>query len=330
MPDRRVTSKDVAREAGVSQSTVSYVLNDTPNQSISQATRERVRDAAASLGYAPSAAARALRRGSTDTVLAILPDVPVGDALISLVRGLTEVLEPHGHNVVSRRQRDSGSLRALWRELMPAAIANLAAFPAQEEEAIEAAGIPVIGVSLDGEPGRTVRVPQDVIGRMQAEHLVRRGHRHLAFAAPTDTHLLGFARGRLAGVRQACEAHGLPAPVVVDVPLHVDAAARAVRRMRERDEPVTGVCAYNDEVALAVLAGLRTSGLAVPEDVAVVGVDNLVAGRLAAPPLTSVDIRPDDVGATIARHVLRRLRPDLGLPEPDDEPSVELVVRASS
>lgn len=330
MPARRVTSKDVARRAGVSQSTVSYVLNDAPNQSISSATRERVRAAAADLGYAPSAAARALRRGSTDTVLAILPDAPVGHALIALVRGMSDVLEPHGHTVVSRRQRDTASLRQLWQELMPAAIANLAAFPPEEEAAMEAAGIPVVGVSLDGGSRRTVRVPQDAMGRMQAEHLVRRGRTRLAFAAPTDTHLQAFAQGRLAGVTQVCAARGLPAPVVMDVPLYADAAGRAVRRMREREDPVTGICAYNDEVALAVLAGARESGVAVPGDVAVVGVDNLVAGRLAAPALTSVDIRPDEVGGTIARHVLRRLKPDLGLPEPDDEPAIELVVRASS
>ncbi|QGQ18826.1 LacI family DNA-binding transcriptional regulator [Cellulomonas sp. JZ18] len=330
MPARRVTSKDVARRAGVSQSTVSYVLNDAPNQSISRATRERVRQAAEELGYAPSAAARALRRGSTDTVLAVLPDAPVGGALIALVRGMSDMLEPHGHTVVSRRQRDTSSLRQLWQELMPAAIANLAAFPPAEEAAMEAAGIPVVGVSLEGGSGRTVRVPQDLIGRTQAEHLVRTGRTRLAFAAPTDPHLQAFAQGRLTGVRQTCEALGLPEPVVVDVPLHADAAGRAVRRMREREDPVTGICAYNDEVALAVLAGLRETGVAVPAEVAVVGVDNLVAGRLAAPPLTTVDIRPEEVGSTIGRHVLRRLKPGLGLPEPDDEPSIELVVRASS
>lgn len=330
MPGRRVTSKDVARHAGVSQSTVSYVLNDAPNQSISQATRDRVRDSARALGYTPSAAARALRRGSTETVLVVLPDAPIGPAIAALLEGVSQVLEPHGHAVVHRRHRGKGGLGALWQELMPAAIANLAAFPLTEEAAMEAAGIPVVGAALDGERGRTMRVPQTTIGCRQVEHLVQRGHRRIAFAAPTDPHVEPFARGRLAGVEQACADHGLPAPLVLDVPLHADAAARAVQRMRDRDDPVTAVCAYNDEVALAVLAGLRTLGLSAPGDLAVVGVDNLVAGRLAAPPLTTIDIRPDDVGTALGKHVLRRLKPELELPEPDDEPPIDLVVRATT
>jgi DNA-binding LacI/PurR family transcriptional regulator len=75
---RRVTSADVARVAGVSRATVSYVLNDTPHQTISAATRTRVFEAASSLGYAPSAAARALRTGRSDVVLCLLPDWPIG------------------------------------------------------------------------------------------------------------------------------------------------------------------------------------------------------------------------------------------------------------
>src|SRR4051812_43365688 len=78
---RRATSADVAREAGVSRATVSYVLNDTPHQKIPEATRRRVLEAAARLGYAPSAAARTLRTGRSDVVLGMLPDWPIGPAV---------------------------------------------------------------------------------------------------------------------------------------------------------------------------------------------------------------------------------------------------------
>lgn len=78
---RRVTAKDVARRAGVSQSTVSYVLNDTPNQTISDDTKKRVRLAAEELNYMPSAAARTLRRGTSDTVLVIIRDAQIGRSL---------------------------------------------------------------------------------------------------------------------------------------------------------------------------------------------------------------------------------------------------------
>src|SRR4051794_41190218 len=87
---RRITSADVAREAGVSRTTVSYVLNETPHQKIPDATRQRVLDAVARLEYAPSAAARALQSGRSDVVLCLLPDWPIGPA----VRGPLGALPP--------------------------------------------------------------------------------------------------------------------------------------------------------------------------------------------------------------------------------------------
>src|SRR3954447_11730402 len=86
---RRVTATDVAREAGVSQATVSYVLNDTPGQTIPEQTRQRVRAAMDRLAYTPHAAARALRRGHSDTVLFVLPDWPLGASLVAVIEGLT-------------------------------------------------------------------------------------------------------------------------------------------------------------------------------------------------------------------------------------------------
>ena len=82
---RAVTATDVAREAGVSQATVSYVINDDPNQKISSETRGRVLAAVARLGYTPSAAARALRKGSSDLVLLALPDVPMCPAVADFI-----------------------------------------------------------------------------------------------------------------------------------------------------------------------------------------------------------------------------------------------------
>lgn len=327
---RRVTAKDVARRAGVSQSTVSYVLNDTPNQTISAATRERVHQAAQDLGYTPSAAARALRRGSSETVLIVLPDAPIGENIALVIETVTEVLEPHGFTVVYRRQKDGHSLAALWHELMPAAIANMAAFPPGDEAAIREAGIPVVSSTLDTGDGPAMRMPQVTVGRVQVDHLVERGHRHLAFAASDDPQVAEFMTRRLAGVRGRCQALGLPEPLVVEVPLDAERAARAVGAMRDRAEPVTAVCAYNDDVAFAVLAGMRARGLQAPADLAVIGVDNITIAPFAVPPLTTVDIHADLVGADLGRLVLRLLKPELEVPEPAHESAVDLVVRAST
>ena len=93
---RRVTSADVARVAGVSRATESNVLNDTPRQTISSATRGRVLEAATSLGYAPSAAARTLRTGRSDVVLCLLPDWPIGQQVGALLANLSTALSRSG------------------------------------------------------------------------------------------------------------------------------------------------------------------------------------------------------------------------------------------
>ncbi|NTW41626.1 MAG: LacI family transcriptional regulator, partial [Cellulomonadaceae bacterium] len=110
---RAVTAKDVAVAAGVSQATVSYVINDHPGQKISPQTRERVLAAVARLGYTPSAAARALRKGSTDIVLLVLPDVPFGPLIAHIIEQLTDELEPHGLTTITRRVRDTSPLASL-------------------------------------------------------------------------------------------------------------------------------------------------------------------------------------------------------------------------
>jgi DNA-binding LacI/PurR family transcriptional regulator len=329
MTERRVTSRDVAQKAGVSQSTVSYVMNDAPGQTISAATRERVLQAAAELGYTPSATARALRRGTSEVVLVVIPDGQIGQVALEVLGAFGEIVDGHGYSVVYQRRRGR-ALDAILRELRPVGVADVAAFTPEDEAAAAHLGIPVVGLSVDGVDGQAMRIPQGKVGALQVGHLVARGHTHLGYAASADPLATILMRPRLAGVQAACAEHGLPAPVVVDVPLFPDAAARAVRRLRDRDDPVTAVCAYDDEVALAVVAGAHAVGVRVPDDLAVVGVDDLPLARLALPPITSVGIRTTEVGSGLARHLLRRLRPDLGLPEPDDEPPMDMVVRAST
>jgi hypothetical protein len=111
------------------------------------------------------------------------------------------------------------------------------------------------------EPGRGLEMPQELVGRRQAEHLAAAGHTQLAYAAPDDERLRIFMEPRLAGVRAACAAAGLKEPAVETVALDATQASHAVRRWHAQG--ITAVCAYNDEVALAVLAGCREAGLSV-------------------------------------------------------------------
>ena len=324
---RSVTSADVARESGVSRTTVSYVLNGTEGVKISEATRERVRDAARRLGYSPSAAARTLRRGRNDLVLCVLPDWPAGPVIDTLLDGLATALAGRGLSMLVHHNRGSQHLAELWRQVTPVAVVGLTRFEPDDVRAMVRAGIKVVGPALDEDAAPGVfAVPQGQIGRLQAAHLITRGHTRLAYAAPADTRLAEFADRRLDGVNRQCAEHGLPEPLVAPVPLEVEPAATALRSWRESG--VTGVAAYNDEVAVAVLAAARALGLTVPDDVAVVGVDDAPAARLAAPPLTTVWQAADAQATYLAAAVFATLEGTEPPARPDD--IFHVVTRAST
>ena len=323
-----VTAKDVAREAGVSPATVSYVINDTPSQKISPATRQRVMDAVDKLGYLPSEAARRLRRGTSDTVLFLLPDVPIGFAVAQFIEILTDVLDRTGLKLATRRVRSGVPLHEVWAGLRPVAVALLGEIDPADEEQLRAAGIPIVGTLLSMGPGRdTASVPQTVIGRLQVEHLAATGHTVIGYAAPDDSRVSEFYRRRLQGVRIDCLELGLDEPVVIPVHLEVASAEDAVMTWLARG--VTGIAAYNDDTAFAVLAGMHRLGLSAPSDLAVIGVDNITLASLASPPLTTIDQGIDTVATYLARLLVHYLH---GGPKPGrlSSDTVTLVVRESA
>jgi DNA-binding LacI/PurR family transcriptional regulator len=150
---------------------------------------------------------------------------------------------------------------------------------------------------------RSLDMPQELIGRRQAEHLVAAGHTRLGYAAPDDSRLRIFVEPRLAGVRAVGHAAGLPDPVIETVALDATRAADAVRRWHAAG--VTAICAYNDEVALAVLAGIHAADAASPRVcLAVIGADDIPAARLATPALTTVTTDQSALAAHLAATVV--------------------------
>ncbi|MFJ8794360.1 LacI family DNA-binding transcriptional regulator [Streptomyces sp. NPDC102462] len=323
----RVTSVDVAREAGVSQTTVSYVLNDVTHQKISEETRRRVFEAVEKLGYTPSAAARTLRRGRSDIVLLLLADVPLGFTAMELVEHLTSDLEAHGLSVITRIE-NGRTVNSLWRDLAPAAVVLFAPVADEQRARMRAGGTHVVNVWRDGSGEEDSLTPsQTRIGRLQVGHLVAAGHRQLGYAAPADTRLQDFYELRLQGASESCVEQGLGVPVVREVPFDTASAADVVKEWRAAG--VTGVCAYNDEVAFALLAGMRTAGLSAPADLAVIGVDDIALAQFADPPLTTVSQHMDVIANDLADAVLK------GMPNPRSSPGTRaetatLVIRSSA
>jgi DNA-binding LacI/PurR family transcriptional regulator len=301
-----VTSKDVAREAGVSRATVSYILNNTPHQSIPESTRKRVLDAAARLNYTPLASARILRRGRSDIVLLLLPDWPIGPNIATMTELLAGYLHPHGLTLVTHAHLKERPLEEIWRALTPAAVIRLGHLGPDEDEQLRRAQVGVLVEMADSaDDDADLNIPMQRMGRMQAEHLAAQGHRRIGYAAPGDKRLDVFRDRRLHGVREACADLGLDLPEVRDVRLDREAAAAAIAHWRKLG--ITGVCAYNDETAIALLAGAKRLGLRVPSDIAVIGADDIPLAKLADPPLTTVVIDLPRVSKVIAGHIIHGL-----------------------
>jgi len=155
------------------------------------------------------------------------------------------------------------------------------------------------------------------------------GHRNIGYAAPREARLRTFRTLRIDGAQRACRALGLAEPAVFDMDLDVDSAVVALRCWRSHRPAVTAVCAYNDDYAFALLAGMRNLGLEAPRDLAVIGVDNGPMAPFACPALTTVDMHTDVMAAHLAHVILDGLAGRT----PPDRPRVEVftvVVRDSA
>jgi DNA-binding LacI/PurR family transcriptional regulator len=180
----------------------------------------------------------------------------------------------------------------VWHSIRPAGVIGLEAFTDDEATTMRRAGIAVARVVFE-RPAATagpgiLHVPQAVFGNAQVRHLAATGHRRIGYAYPSDPRVRVYADLRLAGARRACKALGLRAPRVQRIPATADGATSAIGEWLAIDPPVTAIAAYNDQWAMALLAGLHALNVPVPRDVAVIGVDNDSVGVLTTPTLSTV------------------------------------------
>jgi DNA-binding LacI/PurR family transcriptional regulator len=322
---RRITSADVARVSGVSRTTVSYVLNDTPGASISAETRAHVLATATRLGYTPSAAARSLRSGRSDLVLVLQPRWVTSAVTDAFLGTLGELLDRGGLTMLVHYGSAKGQLSQVWRAVTPRAVISATPFTVAEQRELSQAGVQALESVADGS-GLSL---QERIGQLQVEHLAAAGHTRIAYASIADPNLVEFAAPRLAGVRRTCASRGLREPVVAELALQVDAVRPVIDQWRRLQPPVTAVAAYNDEVAMAVLGAAQLEGVGVPDELAVIGVDDLPAGRLVVPALTTVaqpaQARAHDLAAIILGSTLEADGRSVELPR-----SLEVVARGSA
>jgi len=319
----RITSKDVATEAGVSQSTVSFVLNQTPGQTIPEETRRRVLEAAKKLDYRPRASARSLAAGRSDVVLLALPGLPISANLSRFIEQLAAGLAEKGLSLVTHLAEGHGRpLPDLCAAVDASAVISLIPFDEETTEALHRAGAEVVLGT-----GSQARAELQEIGRLQAQHLIGLGRSRLGYALPEEHATQFRVQERLRGVAAACAERGLAAPIALEVAMDGAKAALAVDQWT--DASVTAVCAYNDETAMAVLAGMHLRDLQAPNDIAVIGVGDIAAAQVSLPPLSTIGFDYEETGRELAQAILGSLAG--GKPAPQDGLSrPRLVLRTSA
>jgi LacI family transcriptional regulator len=325
--------KEVARHAGVSIGTVSNVLNRP--DAVAPATRQRVLDAITTLGYVRNDSARQLRAGRSRTVALVVLDV-ANPFFTDVARGAEEAVEESGAMVIvcnsgedaARERRHLDQLEE--QRVLGVLITPVDDGPDSRLERLIDHGVPVVLVDRgSGHPSRCSVAVDDVLGgRLAGAHLLGEGHRRIAFI------------GGPFSIRQVADRHaGFAAALgdraelrVVEMPsLTVGAGRQAARTLVNADsgERVTAVFCANDLLALGVLQELTLRGLRVPDDVAIVGYDDIEFAQAATVPLSSVRQPRAQLGRTAAHLLLEELD------EPDHQHrhvvfKPELVIRSSS
>jgi DNA-binding LacI/PurR family transcriptional regulator len=290
-PAAAPTSTDVARLAGVSRATVSFVLNDTPDARVSEATRAKVRAAAEELGYIPHAAAATLRAGRTDLVLIPLPEVQLGGRFTRWLYLLQRELGNLGYSTILHGAEHPGSVWAAraWAKLRPTAVLGLAGLTIADDAValLKQTGTRAVVTFGDSEVPEAHALPVDPTaeGACAARYLIDRGRRAIGVVVPADPGLGPFGVPRLRGVEQVAAAAGAR---VVRLDMADTTAAAAQLAAGWRGLGLDSVFGYNDDYAGGLMVALRDAGLRVPEDVAVVGADDLPLCELLRPRLTSV------------------------------------------
>ncbi|MFE5294623.1 LacI family DNA-binding transcriptional regulator [Isoptericola sp. NPDC056618] len=306
------TIEDVAKAAGVSASTVSYVLSG--KRSISAPTRRRVEQAIATLGYRPHAGARALASARTEVIGLMIPlrsgiDVPV---IMQFAGGVVTRAREHAHDVLLLTQDD---LEGLERATNGSMVDALVVMDVEADDA----RIPILTRSR--QPSVLVGLPRDAsglscvdldfeaAGRLAARHLAELGHRTVAMlGAPpevVDRHT-SYVDRVMRGFGEAAPEHGLDARVVAcpGAPAEV---ARVVDELLADAPGTSGLFVHNERALPHVLSRLRESGRAVPEDVSVIALCPEDVALAQAMPMTAIDLPASTIGSLAVDIVMGRL-----------------------
>jgi LacI family transcriptional regulator len=325
----RVTISDVARAAGVSVPTVSKVVNG--RYGVAPATFKRVMEVVVELGYETSLVAASLRRQQTNVIGILVAEFESFSA--ELLKGVSAAAVGTGYELLAYSGVVAGGSNAGWERRSLSRLAGTlvdGAIIVTPSALMPDSPIPIVAIDPHTGPGGHPTVDSDSAGgaRVATQHLIDLGHRRIAHIRGRGG--LASAQLREAGYRESLEAAGIPfdPELVRDGEYQAALTTQGARELLTLPDRPTAVFAANDKSALGVMAVARELGLRVPEDVSIIGFDDIPEAASATPPLTTMAQPLHDLGARALTMLIDLLHGD-EVPGHVELPA-EIVVRAST
>jgi LacI family transcriptional regulator, galactose operon repressor len=308
---RRATIVDVARRAGVSQTAVSFVLNNVENVNIREDTRARIREAVQELGYRPNMVAQGLRSSRSHSIGFLTADVASHQVAGDMLRGAQDAAWEHGMVLIIVNTGGDARVTAAAIDMMLHRQVEGILYAYRYHDVVEPPKsifeVPAVLVDcFSADRSLPSVVPDEVdAGRVVTDLLLRKGHRRIGminvdFGVPAAT-------GRLAGYRLALEQHGVPFDdaLVRHGDGHAEKGYDLTRELIQVQDPPTALFCGNDRTAMGAYDALKELGLRIPDDLAVVGFDNqeIISAHLR-PPLTTMQLPYYEMGRWAVEYVL--------------------------
>jgi len=329
----RSTLSDVARRAGVSIVTASRALSGNPL--VAEPTRKRIVETSAALGYVPNLLARGLVKNRTATVGVVILEL-ANPFFAPMVSGIQAVAAKQGFLVIIGESfRNLGEEQRCLEQFRQFRVGGIIVTPATDELdyllTTRAAGTPIVVLGRRWRAGDYVSTDDAEGGRLAAKHILQRGHRQIALIRRADPHHLP-GQDILRGFRAVLGAAGVPLREAWDIQVadgQITGGMRAADHLLAQGKRPSAVFAISDRLALGIVQRLHERGLRVPEDMAVVGYDDIPYAMCSRVPLTTIAVPKRTVGEMAAALLFERYEKG-GSPKPRQillKP--ELVIRAS-
>lgn len=340
MKRNRVTSKDVAKHAGVSQTTVSFVLNRNKAGKISNETAERVWEAARKLGYVPDSAARSLARGHSMNLALVITNphmqVFIDEYIPNVITGVTEAVNSKGFRVLlelaEERAADTIREMAYGREVAGILVSPYGHVEPYIDALLELRRNEFPIVTLGNLHPSLPSVEAANLSGIQTmtEHLIQLGHKRIACISYSPFSTNPHTTSRMKAIHETLRDHDLTLPdeYVVSGEFDPHTGYAATNTLLRLPTPPTAIQCLNDTMALGAIAAIQDHGLRVPEDIAVVGFDDIRHAPFITPALTTVRAPEIELGGHAGKIILDLIG---GYPAevPHIELQTELVIRSS-